>query len=87
MPSRSTAPQPRSERTRRWPQISASPRNRCGRGCGKDETQAAPEGSVSAAEELARLLKAEQEWQLEREILRRAAAYFARDCVLSTKGR
>lgn len=52
----------------------------------KDETQAAPEGSVSAAEELARLrvenarlLKAEQEWQLEREILRRAAAYFARE--------
>ncbi|WP_329585084.1 hypothetical protein OG298_00990 [Streptomyces sp. NBC_01005] len=45
----------------------------------KDETQATPEGrdgSVSAAEELARLrvenvrlLKAEQEWQLEREIL------------------
>ncbi|MFE5374719.1 hypothetical protein [Streptomyces mirabilis] len=27
----------------------------------------------------ARLLKAEQEWQLEREILRRAAAYFARE--------
>uniref|UniRef100_UPI00331AAD97 hypothetical protein n=1 Tax=unclassified Streptomyces TaxID=2593676 RepID=UPI00331AAD97 len=62
----------------------------------KDETQATPEGrdgSVSAAEELARLwvenvrlLKAEQEWQLEREILRRAAAYFARDCVLNTKG-
>ncbi|WTG05666.1 IS3 family transposase (plasmid) [Streptomyces sp. NBC_01590] len=50
----------------------------------KDETQAAPEGrdgSVSVAEELARLrvenarlLKAEQEWQLEREILRRAAS-------------
>lgn len=52
----------------------------------KDETQAAPEGSVSASEELARLraenarlLKAEQEWQLEREIPRRAAAYFARE--------
>lgn len=52
----------------------------------KDETQAAPEGRVSAAEELARLraenarlLKAEKEWQLEREILRRAAAYFARE--------
>ncbi|MEU6090831.1 hypothetical protein ABZ865_29325 [Streptomyces sp. NPDC047085] len=29
--------------------------------------------------ENARLLKAEQEWQLEREILRRAAAYFARE--------
>lgn len=44
------------------------------------------DGSVSAAEELARLraenarlLKAEQEWRLEREILRRAAAYFARE--------
>jgi len=55
----------------------------------KDEAQAVPEGrdgSVSAAEELARLrtenarlLKAEQEWQLEREILRQAAAYFARE--------
>lgn len=40
---------------------------------------------MSAAEELARLrvenarlLKAEQEWRLEREILRRAAVYFAR---------
>lgn len=29
--------------------------------------------------ENARLLKAEKEWQLEREILRRAAAYFARE--------
>lgn len=55
----------------------------------KDEAQAAPEGrdgSVSTTDELARLraenarlLKAEQEWQLEREILRRAAAYFARE--------
>lgn len=53
----------------------------------KDEAQAAPEdrdGGVSAAEQLARLraentrlLKAEPEWQLEREILRRAMAYFA----------
>ncbi|WP_406491702.1 hypothetical protein [Streptomyces sp. NBC_00846] len=55
----------------------------------KDEIRAVPEGRggrVSAAEELARLraenarlLKAEQEWQLEREILRRAASYFARE--------
>lgn len=44
------------------------------------------DAGVSAAEELARLraenarlLKAEQEWRLEREILRRAAAYFARE--------
>jgi transposase len=44
------------------------------------------DGTMSAAEELgrlraenARLLKAEQEWRLEREILRRAAAYFARE--------
>ncbi|MCX4734402.1 hypothetical protein [Streptomyces sp. NBC_01363] len=29
--------------------------------------------------ENARLAKAEKEWQLEREILRRAAAYFARE--------
>ncbi|ARZ72566.1 transposase [Streptomyces albireticuli] len=55
----------------------------------KDEARAEPEGrdvGVSAVEELARLraenarlLKAEKEWQLEREILRRAAAYFARE--------
>jgi transposase len=54
----------------------------------KDEAHAAPEdreGRGNAAEELARLraenarlLKAEQEWQPEREILRRAAACFAR---------
>jgi len=55
----------------------------------KDEAQAVPEardGSEGAAEELARLraenaqlLRAEQEWRLEREILRRAAVYFARE--------
>ncbi|PWI04923.1 hypothetical protein DIZ27_42310 [Streptomyces sp. NWU339] len=55
----------------------------------KDQSQAAPEHrgtGLSAAEEPARLraenarlLKAEKEWQLEREILRRAAAYFARE--------
>ena len=55
----------------------------------KDEAGAVPEGrdgSVNTAEELARLraenarlLKAEQEWRLEREIPRRAAAYFARE--------
>lgn len=53
-------------------------------GRGRDVTGAL-DGSGSAAEELARvraenarLLKTEQEWLLEREILRRAAAYFAR---------
>lgn len=55
----------------------------------KDEAQAVPEGrdgSVSAAEDLARLraenarlLKAEKEWQPEREILGRTAAYFAQE--------
>jgi transposase len=53
------------------------------------ESQVLPErreAGGSPAEELARLraenarlLKAEKEWQLEREILRRAAAYFARE--------
>jgi transposase len=55
----------------------------------KDDSQAVPgrrDADGSEAEELARLraenprlLKAEKEWQLEREILRRAAAYFARE--------
>ncbi|POG44891.1 transposase [Streptomyces sp. ZL-24] len=54
----------------------------------KDEAQAVPGRSDTGgeAEELARLraenarlLKAEKEWHLEREILRRAAAYFARE--------
>lgn len=55
----------------------------------KDEAQTAPEGhdvGVNAAEEPARLraenarlLKAEKERHLEREILRRAAADFARE--------
>lgn len=55
----------------------------------ENESQALPErreADGSPAEELARLraenarlLKAEKEWQLEREILRRAAAYFARE--------
>ena len=54
-----------------------------GRGPGRAR---APRRRRSAAEELARLraenarlLKAEKEWQLEREILRRAAAYFAQE--------
>ncbi|GHD47066.1 hypothetical protein GCM10010317_023440 [Streptomyces mirabilis] len=55
----------------------------------ENESQALPErreAGGSPAEELARLraenarlLKAEKEWQLEREILRRAAAYVARE--------
>lgn len=57
---------------------------------GKDEPEAVPgrrDAGRSQAEELARLRaenarllnKAEKEWHLEREILRRAAAYFARE--------
>ncbi|MBC3983270.1 transposase [Streptomyces sp. AC536] len=55
----------------------------------KDAARAVPgrrDAGGSGADELnrlraenARLLKAEQEWRLEREILRRAAAYFARE--------
>lgn len=51
------------------------------------DTSSAAAGSAPAAEgelgrlraENARLAKAEKEWQLEREILRRAAAYFAKE--------
>lgn len=73
---------------RQWLRISVSPRSRFGRGAqgrGADRARGR-DGSVSPEEELARLqaenarpLKAEQEWQLEREILRRAAAYCARE--------
>ncbi|KOG57113.1 transposase [Streptomyces virginiae] len=55
----------------------------------KEEAQAVPgrrDAGGNEADELtrlraenARLLKAEKEWRLEREILRRAAAYFARE--------
>jgi transposase len=55
----------------------------------KDEARAVPgrrDAGSSEVEELARLraenarlLKAEQEWRLEREILRRAVAYFGRE--------
>ena len=54
----------------------------------KDENQAVPGRRDTGSEvdelarlraENARLLKAEKEWHLEREILRRAAAYFARE--------
>jgi transposase len=55
----------------------------------KDEAPAVPgrrDAGSSEVEELARLraenarlLKAEQEWRLEREILRRAVAYFGRE--------
>lgn len=41
---------------------------------GSQEAEAAP-----LRAENARLLKAEKEWQLEREILRRAAQYFAKE--------
>ncbi|PBC69674.1 transposase [Streptomyces sp. TLI_235] len=46
-----------------------------------DAEPTATEQALSADEraELARLRKAEREWQVEKEILRRAAAYFARE--------
>jgi hypothetical protein len=48
-----------------------------------DSGGAEPEGVeaelVRLRAETARLLKAEKEWQLEREILRRAAQYFAKE--------
>ncbi|MGX1027529.1 hypothetical protein RKD37_002719 [Streptomyces ambofaciens] len=54
-------------------------------GCRPARARAPGGTALSPAEELARLraehqrlLRAEKEWQLEREILRRAAAYFAR---------
>lgn len=86
--SRSTRPRAASAHTRRW-QPSTSPPSSCGRGSAKSESQTLPErreaGGSPADEparlqaENARLLKAEKEWQLEREILHRAAAYFARE--------
>ncbi|GAA4981020.1 transposase [Kitasatospora paranensis] len=46
-----------------------------------DAEPASAEQALNADErsDLARLRKAEREWQAEREILRRAAAYFARE--------
>lgn len=48
----------------------------------KDTSRPAPEppgGTALSSAENQRLLKAEKGWQLEREILRSAAAYFARE--------
>ncbi len=89
MPSRSAALRPASGRTRRWPRISASPRESLLTWVRKDDSQAVP-GRRDAAGARRRswsdcgrrtpgLLKAVKEWQLEREILRQAAAYFARE--------
>jgi transposase len=50
---------------------------------GRPASAGAPQGTEAELARLraenARLAKAEKEWQLEREILRRAAAYFARE--------
>ncbi len=88
MRSRSFGLRMGSGRTRRWRRISASLRSRCGRGFARSRPERCPDAvtRAGAGDELirlraenARLLKAEQEWRLEREILRRAAAYFARE--------
>ncbi|MFE3316633.1 transposase [Embleya sp. NPDC059213] len=44
-----------------------------------DEGERADRLTTVERAELARLRRAEREWQLERDILRRAAAYFARE--------
>jgi transposase len=50
-----------------------------GRPAGDGASQGPEEELARLRAENARLAKAEKEWQLEREILRRAAAYFARE--------
>ena len=46
---------------------------------GKPQAEGAEVEPARLRAENARLLRAEKEWQLEREILRRAAAYFAKE--------
>ncbi len=50
-----------------------------GRGCGGEAVEGRDEELARLRAEIGRLRKAEREWELEREILRRAAAYFARE--------
>lgn len=50
-----------------------------GRGCGEEAVEGRDEELARLRAEIGRLRKAEKEWELEREILRRAAAYFARE--------
>ncbi|MBW8799086.1 MAG: transposase [Streptomyces sp.] len=49
------------------------------RGRGEQDTESRDEELARLRAENGRLRKAEKEWELEREILRRAAAYFARE--------
>jgi transposase len=53
---------------------------RAGRSCGSEaRVEGRDEELARLRAEFGRLCKAEAEWQLEREILRRAARYFARE--------
>lgn len=48
-------------------------------GCGEQSVEGREEELARLRAENGRLRKAEKEWELEREILRRAAAYFAKE--------
>ena len=63
------------ETLRTWVHKDTAQAERCEAGTG----QSPADELTRLRAENARLLKAEKEWQLERELLRRAAVYFARE--------
>ena len=73
----------RPSRSRRSRRIWGSPRAACGAGCTRPTSTRAQEGlTTTEREELVKLRRENRTLAMENEILKRAAAYFAKENVL-----